>query len=435
MAAVCEFGRTDRLFNASSSSTGAERKNMILSAPKAGDSQEQTFRNNLILELQKLGSDPDPALLDKFVKQRFSPAKSPTDLPEIESIRFSPPAASDQTPNAVVSQESLSIAELQVADGVPPSPTDDWNNTEASSPLDFASNLLNLEFSDEGCEPMESSLFLPPYVSPLEGADTTPGLDTHAAFREVSPAHDSSMNTSDIIDPQLVLPAINIEEDSKNSEDATSTLGSMDTSAHIKPECDYPAMDPVQTASSQPVSTFTAFTPMRLDQPERTSAAQDKSSSSDVHFATTSESQANSKRDSSAADADNWRLSLDEYNKLSSKEKRQLRNKISARNFRNRRKEYITLLEEQVQERDKLIDNLRDQVASLRLQNTNLSQELRSYQTRQNNSIASPHLHALSTNTLVPNLRKDISSSSRPSSPSGAFWPGAQNFSSSAVAA
>jgi hypothetical protein len=35
---------------------------------------------------------------------------------------------------------------------------------------------------------------------------------------------------------------------------------------------------------------------------------------------------------------DNWRPSPEEYKKMSSKEKRQLRNKISARNFRNRRK-------------------------------------------------------------------------------------------------
>jgi len=36
--------------------------------------------------------------------------------------------------------------------------------------------------------------------------------------------------------------------------------------------------------------------------------------------------------------ADDWRPSPEEYQKLSSREKRQLRNKISARNFRNRRK-------------------------------------------------------------------------------------------------
>jgi bZIP-type transcription factor MBZ1 len=39
---------------------------------------------------------------------------------------------------------------------------------------------------------------------------------------------------------------------------------------------------------------------------------------------------------------DDWRPTPDEYQKMSSKEKRQLRNKISARNFRNRRKGQYT---------------------------------------------------------------------------------------------
>jgi hypothetical protein len=61
------------------------------------------------------------------------------------------------------------------------------------------------------------------------------------------------------------------------------------------------------------------------------------------------------------------------YRKLSSKEKRQLRNKISARNFRTRRKEHIAHLEEQVADRDTIIEGLRQQLAQVNLQNTNLN--------------------------------------------------------------
>lgn len=43
-------------------------------------------------------------------------------------------------------------------------------------------------------------------------------------------------------------------------------------------------------------------------------------------------------RDADSNDPDDWRPTPEEYKKLSSKEKRQLRNKISARNFRVRRK-------------------------------------------------------------------------------------------------
>jgi hypothetical protein len=43
-------------------------------------------------------------------------------------------------------------------------------------------------------------------------------------------------------------------------------------------------------------------------------------------------------KDDPRDDGDDWRPSPEEYKKMSSKEKRQLRNKISARNFRVRRK-------------------------------------------------------------------------------------------------
>ncbi|GAA5871687.1 hypothetical protein JCM16303_000831 [Sporobolomyces ruberrimus] len=66
----------------------------------------------------------------------------------------------------------------------------------------------------------------------------------------------------------------------------------------------------------------------------------------------------------------------DEYKKLSSKEKRQMRNKISARNFRHRRKEYITTLEEEISTRDNLIENLQDQVSTLKTDNSSLKSEV-----------------------------------------------------------
>jgi hypothetical protein len=47
-------------------------------------------------------------------------------------------------------------------------------------------------------------------------------------------------------------------------------------------------------------------------------------------------------KDDPRDDGDDWRPSPEEYKKMSSKEKRQLRNKISARNFRVRRKGEIS---------------------------------------------------------------------------------------------
>ncbi|CCL98042.1 uncharacterized protein FIBRA_00036 [Fibroporia radiculosa] len=99
-----------------------------------------------------------------------------------------------------------------------------------------------------------------------------------------------------------------------------------------------------------------------------------------------------------SSEADDWRPSPEEYKKMSSKEKRQLRNKISARNFRVRRKgvrlsfssalstirrlipfsasEYITTLEGDIAERDRLIDAIRTELGSTKSENVALRQEI-----------------------------------------------------------
>ncbi|KAH9887320.1 hypothetical protein C8Q73DRAFT_668825 [Cubamyces lactineus] len=64
-----------------------------------------------------------------------------------------------------------------------------------------------------------------------------------------------------------------------------------------------------------------------------------------------------------STEPDDWRPSPEEYKKMSSKEKRQLRNKISARNFRVRRK-------------GKLIDAIRSELGSTKNENVALRQEI-----------------------------------------------------------
>ncbi|EUC55422.1 bZIP transcription factor [Rhizoctonia solani AG-3 Rhs1AP] len=73
---------------------------------------------------------------------------------------------------------------------------------------------------------------------------------------------------------------------------------------------------------------------------------------------------------------DEWRPTPEEYKKLSSKEKRQLRNKISARNFRVRRKEYITTLESHIADRDQLIAAIRSELSTTHNENTELRREI-----------------------------------------------------------
>ncbi|WVR04621.1 hypothetical protein IAU60_001632 [Kwoniella sp. DSM 27419] len=75
-------------------------------------------------------------------------------------------------------------------------------------------------------------------------------------------------------------------------------------------------------------------------------------------------------------DDDSWRPSPEEYKKLSSKEKRQLRNKLSARAFRTRRKDYIGTLEAHIQDRDTVIDEMRSELVTSRTENQDLRREL-----------------------------------------------------------
>ncbi|KAI8638224.1 hypothetical protein BD408DRAFT_423312 [Parasitella parasitica] len=72
--------------------------------------------------------------------------------------------------------------------------------------------------------------------------------------------------------------------------------------------------------------------------------------------------------------------------KLTSKERRQLRNKISARNFRVRRKEYITTLEGQVDDHKKANEQLLHRLNAVEEENKQLKMQLDSLK-RQNHQL------------------------------------------------
>ncbi|OAQ98005.1 hypothetical protein LLEC1_06105 [Akanthomyces lecanii] len=72
-------------------------------------------------------------------------------------------------------------------------------------------------------------------------------------------------------------------------------------------------------------------------------------------------------------DEDERLLASEEGKKLSSKERRQLRNKVSARAFRSRRKEYITQLESERDHKDDEVTSLRQSNRALMEENKRLS--------------------------------------------------------------
>ncbi|TFK35856.1 hypothetical protein BDQ12DRAFT_699877 [Crucibulum laeve] len=146
-----------------------------------------------------------------------------------------------------------------------------------------------------------------------------------------------------------------------------------------------------------------------------------------------------------------WRPSPEVFAKMTSKEKRQLRNKISARNFRVRRKEYISTLEGDIAERDRLLDAIRSELGSTQSENLALRQEIATLkktlldgrgtgeppvlnlpppaplpaQSAAASLAAAASQSASSTaNLLAPNTNKDLPISPRLNQARAGFWGG-----------
>ncbi|KAK0493888.1 hypothetical protein EDD18DRAFT_1320912 [Armillaria luteobubalina] len=148
-----------------------------------------------------------------------------------------------------------------------------------------------------------------------------------------------------------------------------------------------------------------------------------------------------------------WRPPPEVFAKMSSKEKRQLRNKISARNFRVRRKEYISTLELDIAERDRLLQSVRDELGSTQSENVALRQEIAALKKallegRSNTELTTEdipvlnlpppgpiptptpaatvsHTSSPSPSLITANTQKDVASPR-----SGSFWGGASRMGS-----
>ncbi|TKA70474.1 hypothetical protein B0A55_10852 [Friedmanniomyces simplex] len=107
------------------------------------------------------------------------------------------------------------------------------------------------------------------------------------------------------------------------------------------------------------------------------------------------------KKDEEEIDVDECFLNSDEGKKLSSKERRQLRNKVSARAFRSRRKEYVGQLEGEVALKAQ-------EAASLRQENTALLQENDCYrgfiETLLRHPAFTPFINDISKDPAVPGM-------------------------------
>lgn len=121
-----------------------------------------------------------------------------------------------------------------------------------------------------------------------------------------------------------------------------------------------------------------------------------------------------SKKDEEDMDEDERLLASEEGKKLSSKERRQLRNKVSARAFRSRRKEYIGQLEGEVAQKSTEADTLRAENEALKAENTRLTDLTKLLLS---SSAFSSFLNDLSTNGLPASVLAPAAPSSQSVTP------------------
>lgn len=183
-------------------------------------------------------------------------------------------------------------------------------------------------------------------LPPVEEHPATTTIDTHDIFAPVSLPH-----------PLVAAPSLAAFSASSASP-AESTSPNHSAAA---PQDDAPSLDAPSESDSDSAADSEEFAPVRRPataQKSRASATRGKRAATKpkpyprisdvVRDAPQKLSESNKRQSAStelkgsirSADAidDDWRPTLEEYQKMSSKEKRQLRNKISARNFRVRRK-------------------------------------------------------------------------------------------------
>jgi hypothetical protein len=190
---------------------------------------------------------------------------------------------------------------------------------------------------------------------------------------ELTPEPESPPTISNCMLTASVEPLIKIEDLFKNNTHSNN------------------ALDSHTTATTTPSTTISA-----------TSATDIPNTVSPESLIKSEEPFSNSKREYSHEESP---MSLEAYaetdgidiKKLNSKERRQLRNKISARNFRVRRKEYITTLEGQVNDHKKVNEQLLHRLNAVEDENKQLKMQLDSLK-RQNHQLVGEN-----------NLDKDLS--------------------------
>ncbi|SAM86493.1 uncharacterized protein UBRO_08919 [Ustilago bromivora] len=393
--------------------------------PPPGSSPEVFFRYYLAVELRKAGTQPSEALLDRYVRNHFdslfknkgnaqqactsdtsalSRPRASTSQVTVAAVARPPPPQSKAVAAApaivsVATRTPQHVAFAPVVSAVDNAVSPPELDTTAESPV----------LSSRSYSPVAT----PPILNSIGEDDALVNFST--VFGEPSscllaePSQDIALGSSST--------AIKFEDDSDQM------LGFFRTSPFRTTEMESATIDPhvVESGAVNPFSmAMPCISPADLTTADLTTANTNTNNScytignltgqvqiKDVAtpMSEDDDEEHNSDEHGSGRSGDNspWKgtksKSLntipmavgdinylkpdpEEYKKLSSREKRQLRNKISARNFRTRRKEYITQLEEQISDRDTIIEGLRQQISELSVENKSLKEEVKTIKGR-----------------------------------------------------
>lgn len=412
--------------------------------PPPGSSPETFFRYYLAVELRKAGTEPSEALLNRYVRNHFdslfknkstatAPAPAPAAAtPHAPSSSARPAAASAlalapspaQQPHASTSQVTVAA----VARPPPPQPKSavtvsapvvatssttahDTDNPPGLSPPELVPaespalscrsfspvatpRMLNniteddalVDFSSVFGEPSCSLLEVPSHTSSSQPIKFEDNSDALLSFFRDSPFRDSPFRTthyeSATIDPHVVenapiggnstrfsMPLASISPSDLSNVNA---MASQNQSVTLSPN----QLSVKQTDSAAPMSEDGMSEDDDDDDEDKQNRSRHTSPSSKLACRPLSTIPM------AVGDMNYLKPDPEVYKKLSSKEKRQLRNKISARNFRTRRKEYIGQLEDQIADRDTLIEGLRQQISQLSVENKALKDEVKTIKAR-----------------------------------------------------
>ncbi|RPD55569.1 hypothetical protein L226DRAFT_524595 [Lentinus tigrinus ALCF2SS1-7] len=296
-------------------------------------------------------------LVDNPIQHNFSASYNSSSLDEFLNLEL---FGGSSNPTAGSSGSSPRSSPSNSFTGLPPTPPEPFSINDISlSPSPFFSIAQDDDMS-------KLNSFVPP-------AATTAGYDFLASYSQLaqmsspessgSGTFSSSGDSPVSIDPQLMhtpageKPASEFDEEEEGDDDDLAIDN--DDLQSIPEDHVLPQMKVGGKGKANRKGTVRDGGIMK-----RAPSVEKKENKQPAMLSTTS------------SDPDDWRPTPEEYKKMSSKEKRQLRNKISARNFRVRRKEYITTLEGDIADRDRLIDAIRTELGSMKSENVALRQEI-----------------------------------------------------------